>query len=144
MARLEVRRSRPARAEAWLRRGLEINSRHNVFHFELGLVLAGRSAWAEARKHFAAAVGANPEFDAMASYQAGLAALHLSDLQGAEQAFRAATETNPRLAMPWYLLGQLLREGDPRASRDALRRFLELQPRGAEADEARRLLEGRP
>lgn len=141
MARLELRRSRPAAAETWLRRGLEINPRHNLFHYELALILAARSDWAQAREHFSASVGVNPEFDGNASYQLGLACLQLADPGAALQAFRAATATSPRLAMPWYLQGALLWDSDRRASVAALRRFLELQPRGPEADQARRLLQ---
>lgn len=142
MAQWEIRRGRRDAAEAWLRRGLEINPRHNHFHYELALLQAERQDLAGAREHFVAAVGVNPEWDAQAQYQLGLVCLRLQDAPAALRALQAATDLDPRLAMPWYVLGALLREADPAASAAALRRFLELQPAGAEADEARRLLQG--
>ena len=143
MAHVELVQGHPTAAEAWLRRGLEINPHHNVFHLELARLAARREAWAQARRHFAAAVGMNPQVDAEANAQLGLACLHQNDPDAALDAFRAATNLAPQMPLPWYMLGLLTRQIDPTASDAALRRFLGLQPQGPEADRARALLEGR-
>lgn len=140
MAKVEIGRGHPAAAEAWLRRGLEINPHHNVFHFELALLAAKREAWDDARQHFADAVGVNPEFDAEATYQRGLCCVRSGDAAAALYAFETATNLNPRMPMPWYMVGLLSRGTNLSESETALQTFLRLQPAGPEADQARALL----
>ena len=77
--------------------------------------------------------------------------LRLGQLESARQRHRAAQENlrqacriAPTWPLPWLLLGQTLLgpEGDAAEAQEALRKVIQLAPRGAEAAQARRLLQG--
>jgi predicted Zn-dependent protease len=104
--------------------------------FELG---NARAAW----KSLKSALELDPH-SVRAQYALGLAAVELKRPEDAVSAFEGALANDPRFAEAQFYLGRTRRElGDPRAE-ESLRAYLELEPRGAWADEARRLLRGEP
>ena len=85
------------------------------------------------------------ELDARAAHvqhELGLAYLDLRRLPEASVAFEAATLADPKLAEAQYYLGWSRRAVGDRRGDEALRAYLAIEPRGALADDARRLLAG--
>jgi tetratricopeptide (TPR) repeat protein len=134
LAEEALARLRAGRAPVWLRaQALALVGRAD---FELG---NSRAAW----KSLKSALELDPH-SVRAQYTLGLAALDLKRPEDAVSAFEGALANDPRFAEAQFYLGRTRRElNDPRAD-DALRAYLELEPRGALADEARRLLRGEP
>ncbi|MEO6950800.1 MAG: tetratricopeptide repeat protein [Polyangia bacterium] len=75
-------------------------------------------------------------------HELGLAYLDLRRIPEASAAFEAATLADPKLAESQYYLGWSRRAVGDRRGDDALRAYLALEPHGAVADDARRLLAG--
>jgi tetratricopeptide (TPR) repeat protein len=127
-------RLRAGHGPVWLRaQALALLGRADL---ELGNT---RSAWDSLKK----ALEIDPH-NVSAQVSLGLAALDLKRPEDAASAFEGALANDPRRAEALFHLGRTRRElADARAD-DSLRAYLELEPSGAYADEARRILAGEP
>ena len=127
-----LQRLRAGRSPVWLRaQALGLLGRAD---FELG---NARAAW----KNLKSALELDPR-NVRAQFELGLTALELKRPEDAVGAFEGALANDPRFAEAQFYLGRTRRElADPRAD-EALRAYLDLEPRGTFADEARRLLRG--
>ncbi len=127
-------RLRAGRSPVWLR--AQAFALLGRAEFELG---NARGAW----KSLKSALELDPH-NVRAQYALGLAALELKRQDEAIAAFEGAIASDARFADAQFYLGRARKESsDPRAD-DSLRAYLELEPRGALAEEARRLLRGEP
>jgi tetratricopeptide (TPR) repeat protein len=116
------------------------NPRYRVAAGKLHLG-AGRAE--RARERFAEAVHLDPS-RAEAWFGLGTIELGRRDLDAALVAFRAAVRAQPDFAPGWFNVGAVLRQrGETAAARDALSRYLALEPSGPMAGEARAWIEAR-
>jgi tetratricopeptide (TPR) repeat protein len=120
------------RAPVWLR--AQALSLEGQAELELGNARA-------AVRSLHAAIELDPR-NARTQHTLGFALIDLKQIDEAATAFQAAVHIDPRYADAQYYLGWSWHSlSDPRAA-EPLRAYLALEPRGALADDARRMLEG--
>ncbi|MFQ5695037.1 MAG: tetratricopeptide repeat protein [Terriglobia bacterium] len=127
------------------RSALELAPREAAHHNNLATLLVGAGQLEEALEHFARAARLDQARAATYEFNRGAALLNAGRLEEALRALRQATRRDPAFALAHYFQGvALLRrssEGKQRAAAvTALRRYLELSPTGAYADQARQHL----
>ncbi len=132
LAEEALQRLHTGRAPVWLRaQALQLLGRAD---FEQG---NARGAW----KSLKSALELDPR-NVRAQFTLGLAALELKRPEDAVSAFEGAIANDARFADAQFYLGRTRRElSDPRAE-EALRAYLDIDPKGDFAEEARRLLHG--
>ncbi|HEX5757656.1 MAG TPA: tetratricopeptide repeat protein, partial [Thermoanaerobaculia bacterium] len=146
LAQVELERGRPERAGPLLQRGLADAGTRAAAHFGLGRLEAARRRWAEAARHFEAALAAQPQATAP-RHPLALAYRELGELDRARAALRGAGSVPVQFSDPWVeearrratgsgvhalrALEAAARGNDPRALEE-LRRAAALDPANPE------------
>ena len=109
------------------RRVLELDPRHALARYNLGLVLKRADRMSEAVAELRRAIEIQPR--AEAHYALGVIYWHQGDLNAAAGALRAATAADAGYADAHYTLGAVLNaQGDRKGAAGSLRRALALRP----------------
>ncbi|MFQ5695252.1 MAG: tetratricopeptide repeat protein [Terriglobia bacterium] len=127
------------------RDALALAPREAAHHNNLATLLVGGGRLEEALPHFSQAARLDRARVATYEFNRGAALLNAGRVQEALQALRQSTRRDRSFALAHYFTGvALLRSSQERKTRakavEALRRYLELDPRGDYADRARQRL----
>ncbi|MGH9789496.1 MAG: tetratricopeptide repeat protein [Candidatus Acidiferrales bacterium] len=141
-------------AEASYKKAIELQPSNPTLYSNLGQVYVKMGKQEEARQMFDAAAQLSPEDAASAYYNIAVTFINAGDMKAAVDPLRKATELDPSRAEAHFWLGTALfnqseykTEGGemktivPAGTREAFDRYLQLQPNGPHAADAKAMLE---
>jgi len=141
-------------AEASYKKAIELQPSNPSLYSNLGQVYVKMKRQDEARQMFDAAAQLSPEDAASAYFNIAVTFINAGDMKAAVDPLRKATELDPSRAEAHYWLGMSLfnqseykTEGGemktivPPGTREAFERYLQLQPNGKYAADAKAMLE---
>ena len=122
------------------------DSREASYHNNLGILLARAGRLEEAIAHFKSAVKSDKRRAATYEYNLGSALLNAGRYREASKQLRSALKRDPTMAEAHYFYGLSVLHQDAggrerKRAASSLRRYLQLEPDGAYADQARAHLE---
>lgn len=138
-----------AAAENYLK-ALELQPADAGLHNNYGLVLAAQKKIPEARAELEKAVSLEPAGGGKYMFNLGAVLINTGQTDPAVEAFRKATELDPKYAPAWFqycsaLSGKMTLQGDkpvpPAGMKEACEKYLELDPNGPNVEAAKGLLQ---
>ncbi|MGJ5818159.1 tetratricopeptide repeat protein [Paludibaculum fermentans] len=136
-------------AENYLK-ALELQPADAGLHNNYGLVLAAQKKIPEAKAELEKAVSLEPAGGGKYMFNLGAVLINTGQTDPAVEAFRKATELDPKYAPAWFqfcsaLSGKMTLQGDkpvaPAGMKEACEKYLELDPTGPNVEAAKGLLQ---